>query len=77
MGLTAALVGTPAFAQAGASTLAPTTLPQNGVVTQGQAAIRGAGTLAAPVLNIDQSSQRATINWSQFNVGKDSTVNFN
>jgi len=28
-------------------------------------------------MNIDQSSQKAIINWNEFNVGKDATVNFN
>lgn len=48
-------------------------LPQGGKVTAGQAQINQAGN----VMNIDQSSQKAIINWNEFNVGQDATVNFN
>ena len=61
----------------GAQTVAPTVLPQGGVVAQGAAVIQAGGLTTAPVLNIDQSSQRAVINWNSFNVGSASTVNFN
>jgi filamentous hemagglutinin family protein len=60
-----------------AQTVPPTMLPQGGAVSQGVAGIRGAGTATAPVLNIDQTSQRAVINWNSFNLGSAGTVNFN
>lgn len=56
---------------------APTELPTQGQVAAGIAQIGRGGTATAPVLNIDQSSQRAVINWGTFNVGSASTVNFN
>jgi filamentous hemagglutinin family protein len=62
----------------GATPISPTTLPGNGQVSSGQARIN------APVqgptgatLTIDQSSQRATINWGSFDLGSSATVNFN
>ncbi|MCD8505598.1 MAG: filamentous hemagglutinin N-terminal domain-containing protein [Burkholderiaceae bacterium] len=48
-------------------------LPQGGNVTAGSAQINQSGN----VMNIDQSTQKAIINWQEFNVGKDATVNFN
>jgi filamentous hemagglutinin family protein len=48
-------------------------LPVGGQVTAGSATISQNGN----TLNINQSSQRAVINWSSFNVGAGSTVNFN
>ncbi len=54
-----------------------TELPSQGQVAAGIAQIGRVGTANAPVLNIDQSSQRAVINWGTFNVGSASTVNFN
>ncbi|WP_367847173.1 YDG domain-containing protein [Rhodoferax sp. WC2427] len=62
--------------QVSAQTIAPTTVPQGGVVTQGAATLQGAGSASAPVLNINQTSQRAVINWNSFNLGAASTVNF-
>ncbi|BDT68711.1 hypothetical protein os1_28970 [Comamonadaceae bacterium OS-1] len=62
--------------QVSAQTIAPTTLPQGGVVTQGAATLQGAGSATAPVLNVNQTSQRAVINWNSFNLGAASTVNF-
>ena len=56
---------------------APTELPTQGQVAAGIARIGREGTASAPVLNIDQSSQRAVINWGTFNVGSSGTVNFN
>lgn len=63
--------------QVSAQTIAPTTLPQGGVVTQGAATLQGAGSSVAPVLNVNQTSQRAVINWNTFNLGSAATVNFN
>ena len=48
-------------------------LPTNGQVAAGQASISQSGN----VMNINQSTQRAVINWSSFNVGSNATVNFN
>ncbi|MBT8562848.1 filamentous hemagglutinin N-terminal domain-containing protein [Polynucleobacter paneuropaeus] len=48
-------------------------LPTNGQVVAGQANISQSGN----VMNINQSTQRAVINWDSFNVGKNATVNFN
>nr|WP_315186791.1 YDG domain-containing protein [uncultured Albidiferax sp.] len=64
-------------AQVSAQTIAPTTLPQGGVVTQGAATLQGAGSSSAPVLNVNQTSQRAVIHWNTFNLGSAATVNFN
>lgn len=46
--------------------------PQGGVVTSGGATIGQAGS----VTRIDQSTQRATINWQGFGIGAGETVNF-
>ncbi|QWD07055.1 filamentous hemagglutinin N-terminal domain-containing protein [Polynucleobacter paneuropaeus] len=48
-------------------------LPTNGQVVAGQANISQSGN----VMNINQSTQRAVINWDSFNVGKNAMVNFN
>lgn len=53
--------------------MAPTTLPTGGSVSAGQASISQSG--ANMVIN--QSSQRAAINWQSFNVGADAQVQFN
>ncbi len=52
---------------------APTQLPTGGQVVGGSASIAQAGA----TMNINQSSQRAIINWQTFNVGSAATVNFN
>ena len=65
------------MALAGAGPPSPNELPTQGQVAAGIAQIGRAGTATAPVLNIDQSSQRAVINWGTFNVGSAGTVNFN
>jgi filamentous hemagglutinin family protein len=63
--VTALLLGTgAAYAQA---------LPTGGQVTAGQASISANGA----VMNIDQTSHRAAINWNTFNIGAGGTVNFN
>ena len=63
---------------AGTSTsVAPTALPTNGQVVAGSATIAQSTTGNTATLNINQSSQRAVINWSSFNVGTNATVNFN
>ena len=47
--------------------------PQGGKVVAGSAVITQSGLQT----NINQSSQRAVVNWDSFNVGKDASVNFN
>ena len=49
------------------------TLPTGGTVTSGSAVIAQSNN----TLNINQSSQKAIINWSTFDVGSAATVNFN
>ena len=51
---------------------APNQLPTGGQVSAGSAAISQSGN----TMNITQSSQRAAINWSSFNIGSGATVNF-
>ncbi|QDC95766.1 filamentous hemagglutinin N-terminal domain-containing protein [Candidatus Methylopumilus universalis] len=48
-------------------------LPTGGQVISGDASIATSGA----TLNVNQTSQRAIVNWDSFNVGKDATVNFN
>lgn len=48
-------------------------LPQGGNVAAGSAQINQSGN----VMNIDQATQKAIINWNEFNVGQDARVNFN
>jgi filamentous hemagglutinin family protein len=47
--------------------------PSGGVVTSGSASIAHNGSTT----NITQSSQKASINWTKFNIARDETVNFN
>jgi filamentous hemagglutinin family protein len=47
-------------------------LPTGGQVTAGSASINQTGN----TLNINQSSQKAALNWQNFNIGSNSTVNF-
>lgn len=56
------LLGSPAHA-----------LPQQGTVVGGQATINTSG----PNMNINQSSDRAIINWQSFNIGKSESVQHN
>jgi len=69
--------GTLGFASAALADVAVDALPTNGQVVAGAATINTAGTAAAPVMNINQASQRAIVNWDKFDVGTNSTVNFN
>ena len=48
-------------------------LPTGGQLAAGQATINQNGN----VMNIDQGSQRAVVNWNSFDVGAKATVNFN
>ncbi len=71
--LTAVAVACLAHGAAWAQATVPSTqLPTGGVVSAGQASISQSGN----TLNINQSSQRAIVDWNTFNVGKDATVNF-
>ncbi len=47
--------------------------PEGGVVVRGNATING----GAGILNVNQASQRAVINWRGFSIGQNETVNFN
>ncbi|MEY4557772.1 MAG: hypothetical protein RLY42_948, partial [Pseudomonadota bacterium] len=51
-------------------------LPTGGRVAAGSATISSTGG-AVPVTTINQSSQRAVVDWNTFNVGQNSTVKFN
>lgn len=52
---------------------AATALPTGGQVVAGTAALAQSGA----TLNINQTTQRAAVNWQTFNVGSQATVNFN
>ena len=52
--------------------VAATQLPTGGQVNAGQATLSQSGN----TLNVNQTSQRAVVDWNTFNVGKDATVNF-
>jgi filamentous hemagglutinin family protein len=52
---------------------APTTLPTGGVVASGNATISQSGAR----MDVNQSSQRAIVNWQTFSIGRDAHVNFN
>jgi filamentous hemagglutinin family protein len=52
-------------------------LPSNGQVVAGSASISQTQSPTTATMNVNQSSQRAVINWDSFNVGKNATVNFN
>ncbi len=56
-----------------AQSVAVNQLPANGLVTRGSATINNSGATTT----INQSSDKAIINWHDFSVGADSTVNFN
>ena len=71
-GLMGRLLGTVANAQTAPPPLSSTALPTSGQVSAGQASISQNG--AHMVIN--QSTQRAAINWQTFNVGKDAHVQF-
>jgi len=47
--------------------------PSGGVVTSGSATVSQSG----KITNINQSTNKASINWQKFNVASDETVNFN
>lgn len=73
-----ALIGAALFAHHSlAQSPAPLTLPTGGKVVAGNAAITQSQTATSATLNVNQTSQRAVVNWDSFNVGKNATVNFN
>ena len=52
------------------------TLPTGGVVAQGAVTISQTATAQAAAMTVNQSSQRAVVNWSTFNLGAAASVNF-
>ena len=56
---------------------APNALPTGGRVVAGNATISQTQNANSASMNINQTSQRAVVNWDSFNVGKNATVNFN
>ena len=52
-------------------------LPSGGHVTSGSLTITQSNNANSAVMNINQSSQKAIIEWNSFDVGKNATVNFN
>src|SRR5688572_16577269 len=61
-----------------AQTVSSTALPTGGAVAAGTASIGAPGTTTggAASLTVTQSSQRAVINWSTFNVGSNAELHF-
>jgi len=51
-------------------------LPTGGSVARGTATIQQTATAQAAAMTVNQSSQRAVINWNTFNVGSNASVNF-
>lgn len=74
--LGALVFGTTAYAGAPAAVPPPTQLPTGGTVAAGTATITTASTAGTAVLNVDQTSQRAVIDWNTFNLGSGAQVNF-
>ena len=52
-------------------------LPTGGKVVAGAATISQTQTATSATMNVNQTSQRAVVNWDSFNVGKNAQVNFN
>ena len=69
---TLGLFSAPVLAQTTGAPVVATQLPSGGQVAAGQASI----SQSANTLNINQTSQRAVVDWTSFNIGKDATVNF-
>ena len=66
------------FAVSAETAPATNALPTNGQVVAGTANISTDNSNAnAPVMNVNQASQRAVVNWDKFDVGSAATVNFN
>ena len=66
------------LAQAGAPTSTPTStqLPTGGSVVAGTASIASTVTTSSASMTITQSSQRAVVDWTRFDVGSAAQVNF-
>ena len=56
---------------------ASTQLPQGGVVSRGLASIASSQTSLSALMSVNQTSNRAVIDWSSFNVGSNAKVQFN
>jgi len=56
---------------------APDQLPTGGKVVAGAATLASGGNSGAAVLNVNQTTSRAVIDWNTFNVGSAAEVNFN
>ena len=55
----------------------PNQLPTGGTVVAGSATLASGGGSGAAVLNVNQTTSRAVIDWNTFNVGSAAQVNFN
>jgi mucin-19 len=75
-GVVIALASTSFLANA-AQPIAANALPTGGQVVAGNVAISQTQNATSATMNINQTSQRAIVNWDSFNVGKNATVNFN
>jgi filamentous hemagglutinin family protein len=51
-------------------------LPTSGTVSRGTATISQTATAQAAAMTVTQSSQRAVVNWSTFNLGQSASINF-
>ena len=51
-------------------------LPTGGVVVRGTASIQQTATAQAAAMMVNQSSQRAVLNWDSFNLGQAASINF-
>ena len=77
LALLLAMVGAQALAQEVAIAPPVHELPTGGNVVAGSAILTSGNVGNTATLNIDQSTQRAIIDWNTFNVGSDAQVNFN
>ncbi|MBU3639579.1 filamentous hemagglutinin N-terminal domain-containing protein [Polynucleobacter sp. AP-RePozz3-80-G7] len=65
------------FIQAASAAPPVNALPINGQVVAGSASISQTQTPTSAAMTVNQTSQRAVVNWDSFNVGKNATVTFN
>lgn len=72
-----ALGGMATLAHAQQAPPAANQLPQGGVVTRGSAHIVTSTSGSTALMSVNQSSQRAVIDWASFNVGSQAKVQFN
>ena len=66
------LMALPALARAQSISAAPTALPTNGTVASGSVTLQQ----DAATLRVNQSSDKAIVNWQTFNIGRDAAVQF-